>query len=122
MLSALINLFLSIAWAKKPTPAPDPEIMTNFLTENDLNRAFVKLIGIVAIPVGLQIFIMIKESRSGLVKEVRDMNNVLRELVPMVKSIKEDYVTNDKARYIARMEAHDVLDRAKKWNSLARLF
>ena len=108
MLLALTNLFISIVLAASKT---EPAVTTNFLTEDDLNRAFVKLVSIIAVPVLLQIFLAWKESRSGVAKEVREVKELLLKYVPEVENIKKDYVTHDRAKYLARQEAYDVVDR-----------
>lgn len=87
-----LNVFLicqSSEAARKATPSPEPEpsFMTNFLTEADLNRAFIKIVAVIAVPVGLQIWAAWKDSKSDIKGRLDRLDENYLELLKIVSRL-----------------------------------
>lgn len=101
-MALLISLFLFVAHAQPKKT--ETTIVTNFLTEEDLNAWFVKIIGVIFIPVAIQLFSLWRESRTDISKDVKDMKIQIHEMKLMVAEMRGE------SRTIARHEAERVVE------------
>jgi hypothetical protein len=122
-------LLLSIEVSAGKTPQKDPEIMTNFLTEADLNRWFVRMmwaLGLAVAPVLLGQWLTVRAEKKNSAKpdiaalettfkselkaELKELTNAFREELDKIRS---DMVTTSDVRNIARdeMEYRDKVRR-----------
>ncbi len=107
---SFISLFWSVAWAKKGEDGP--EVMTNFLTEDDLNKAFIKLIGVIAVPVLVQLFLAWRDSKKDLTKDVMVLKHDNIEMKTMIKLLLDrPSMSKADVHNIARDVAENVVDR-----------
>ncbi len=81
----LIHWPISV-WAKKPAVV-EAEIVTSFLTEAQLNAWFVKILGVIAIPVALQVFNMWKDSKANVSKRLDALDQQYVELIRIVSRL-----------------------------------
>lgn len=85
--SALILWPISLCAKPRPTPEPEPEWMTSFMTEADLNRAFMKIAAVIAVPVALQVYSAWKDSKNNIKGRLDKLDNNYVELVRIISRL-----------------------------------